>query len=263
MKLDWSLLIPIIVPALIALVKLVAPKIPKPLLPVIAPILGVGLEMVREGIMGTQGVGAVEAAGLGLAGVGVREVVDQAKGKMGQAAAVLLLVCSLAAGPLLMGCKSVDQATTVTRVASIAELAAYTGASVYMLDHPESGPAFSAGLIALNLLIADERWDLNGFRAALEKLPTKELKGERGSILIGTAVLLFDQLAREYVDLDRTAWLKPVMIAVRDGLRRAVEAYAILYSPSSILSPPATAYARAWPVDWHYAQMGQRIAVCP
>jgi len=77
--LPWQLaLIPILTPIIIAGVKLLAPKIPSALIPILAPILGAALD-----IIGSLSTGAATniwlAAGLGLAGVGVREIVDQLK----------------------------------------------------------------------------------------------------------------------------------------------------------------------------------------
>jgi len=68
-----QLLIPILVPLEIAAVKKLAPMLPSWLLPILAPILG----GFQAGITGISSVGA--GAVLGLAGVGVREAVDQGK----------------------------------------------------------------------------------------------------------------------------------------------------------------------------------------
>ena len=68
-----QLLIPIVVPLVLAGLKRLAPSLPSLLLPVLAPFLGAlsaGLTVVTD-----LGTGAV----LGAAGVGVREVVDQSR----------------------------------------------------------------------------------------------------------------------------------------------------------------------------------------
>lgn len=70
----WVVLIPILVPIVIAILKTLAPKIPKSWLPIIAPILGALVEIFTSG---TIGIGTVWGAALGSAGVGIREIVDQ------------------------------------------------------------------------------------------------------------------------------------------------------------------------------------------
>lgn len=69
-------LIPFLVPGLIALGKVFFPKIPKPALPVLAPILGAGIEIIGHysGLSASTGLtGAI----LGASGVAVREAYDQ------------------------------------------------------------------------------------------------------------------------------------------------------------------------------------------
>jgi hypothetical protein len=77
MKLQW--LIPILVPALIAVLKTLTPQLPKHWLPILAPVLGALLDLAS-----TQSLGAGTAwgAALGSAGVGLREILDQIKKRM-------------------------------------------------------------------------------------------------------------------------------------------------------------------------------------
>lgn len=65
-------LIPALVPAAVAQIKVFVPKIPKVVYPILAAGLGVGSTLLT-GV--DWGAGALA----GLAGVGVREVVDQTK----------------------------------------------------------------------------------------------------------------------------------------------------------------------------------------
>jgi hypothetical protein len=71
-------LTPVVVPMLIALVKKVLPQVPSWALPIIAPLLGVALEVINS-LATTQAANFWAAAALGLAGIGVREVADQVK----------------------------------------------------------------------------------------------------------------------------------------------------------------------------------------
>jgi hypothetical protein len=76
-SIDWpQLLIPLITPILIMVAKVVAPKLPKTLLPILAPILGAGLDILMH-FAGLGSGGPLLGAILGAAGVGVREILDQ------------------------------------------------------------------------------------------------------------------------------------------------------------------------------------------
>ncbi len=72
------MLIPVVVPLLIAGIKKVLPKIPGWMLPVLAPLLGAAVDIASFYATG-QSLGPVWGAALGSAGVGLREVVDQLK----------------------------------------------------------------------------------------------------------------------------------------------------------------------------------------
>lgn len=72
------MLIPLVVPLLIALLKQVWAKVPGPLLPILAPILGAGADML-SGWSGAGSFGPQWGAALGAAGVGLREIYDQNK----------------------------------------------------------------------------------------------------------------------------------------------------------------------------------------
>ena len=77
---DWTLLIPVLVPILIAGAKMGLGFLPGWILPILAPILGGALD---AGIAWATGHAANPVAGaiLGSAGVGLRELVDQVKQK--------------------------------------------------------------------------------------------------------------------------------------------------------------------------------------
>lgn len=69
-------LTPVLVPLIIAGVKKFSPSIPSYLLPIIAPVLGMLIDLVNSFSSAHQS-NLLIAALLGLAGVGVREVKDQ------------------------------------------------------------------------------------------------------------------------------------------------------------------------------------------
>ena len=92
----WLGLIPILVPIAIAGLKVWIPRIPPHLLPVIAPVLGAGLEVLLNYASGAHGPGSgIAGAILGSAGVGLREIVDQAKQRVSASADRILSICLL------------------------------------------------------------------------------------------------------------------------------------------------------------------------
>jgi hypothetical protein len=73
-----TLILPAVVPLLIALTKWAVPRIPRAAIPVLAPILGAGLEVLGYYAGVTSG-NPVAGAVMGALGVWLREVVDQLK----------------------------------------------------------------------------------------------------------------------------------------------------------------------------------------
>ncbi len=116
--------IPVAVPVALALFKHFLPRLPRPWLPILAPLLGAVVEILDSGQFGS---GTALAAALGSAGVGLRELVDQLRKALCEdgacerrpppsAPAALLIVCL---APLLAaGCKSPD-ATAYKAMAGI------------------------------------------------------------------------------------------------------------------------------------------------
>lgn len=74
--LTW--LTPILVPLIIAGVKLGLPKLPKSLLPVLGPLLGAAIDVINHFATGAA-TNTWAALALGAAGVGVREIYDQVR----------------------------------------------------------------------------------------------------------------------------------------------------------------------------------------
>ncbi len=82
---NWSLLIAIGVPALLAGLKSWAPKLPSWVLPILAPAVGALADYVMQ-LSGVPTNGVAVGALLGSAGVGLRELQDQLKHKVGPTA---------------------------------------------------------------------------------------------------------------------------------------------------------------------------------
>lgn len=78
----YELIIPLVVPIIIAALKALWPAIPKVWLPIVAPILGALAEILLY-LAGMGGGDPAMGALLGQAGVGLREIYDQIKKTIG------------------------------------------------------------------------------------------------------------------------------------------------------------------------------------
>jgi hypothetical protein len=134
--------------------------------------------------------------------------------------ASLLLAVALVLSP---GCSSIPLEDQTREMATIAEVAAYTGARYDLLEHPGHRVFFEASLAALDSLVRDEDYDPQKFAAALQGLPIKELRDDQGALLVGSAVILWDAYAARVINLDKTKFVQPVIAAVQRGLRRALQ----------------------------------------
>lgn len=103
------LLIPVLVPLVIAIGKFFVPKVPGWILPIVAPALGVLIDYINTLVSGTNASPLIGAL-LGSAGVGVREIYDQVKTRMADGPkavtplGVLILCLGLTVGAV--GCRT-------------------------------------------------------------------------------------------------------------------------------------------------------------
>lgn len=125
-------LIPVLVPLFIAALKLAVPKVPKPLLPILAPILG-GLADAGIAYAAGSAANPMLGAALGAAGVGVREIVDQVRGgNAARAMGVLLCV------GVLSGC-----ATTAPTPFSADKPVIQLDYAAFFLTYTDAGKAYA------------------------------------------------------------------------------------------------------------------------
>lgn len=76
---NWiTALIPLVVPIIVAGIKLALPRLPKAWLPIAAVALGAGLDLVSHWTTGSTSSPLLGAI-MGAAGVGIREILDQVK----------------------------------------------------------------------------------------------------------------------------------------------------------------------------------------
>lgn len=132
------------------------------------------------------------------------------------------IIASLALVALLItGCATNSTVDWRSDIATTANLAAYVGASVDLQDNPERRPAWVAAEVLLGSIIKDDDYTPSQLVAALEGLPVKELRGGKGTLVVGSAVILWTRLAAR-IDIDRTELVKVVVPAVRAGIQQAL-----------------------------------------
>lgn len=145
---------------------------------------------------------------------------------------------------LLMGCKTFP---TTDDMAFIAGDATFLGSSWYLADHQDKRPDFAAAKLALDAMIADKNADPIAFQKVLASLPIKEFQGTKGGIVVGEAVSLWSRYSQKVAKLDTQQKVMPIIVAVRDGLARA------LGSPTAGVNMP-----RAY--EWRGPEPVQRFA---
>lgn len=138
-------------------------------------------------------------------------------------AALALLVSSGCSSTPRNSAQPEDGVQRMARVATVAELAAYTGAGYWLLEHPQDRD--KVGMVVLAL---DQLGSTNGFNAlalhqALSALPVKELKSDKGALIVGAAVLLYETELSRLTPIEQNTYVAIVASRVRSGLNRALE----------------------------------------
>jgi hypothetical protein len=156
--------------------------------------------------------------------------------------AVLLLV-------LASGCKTATyssinpvtgQTNTITQkvpdvaqMQTIAKSAAYIGTQVWLNGLPPSVPGHPADRTkfllvrnSLQTLIAAGNFNATALTAALQSLPVTQLQGPSGTLIVGEAVILWDQYGQQLASLDKAqvfnTYVLPVAQSILDGLNMAL-----------------------------------------
>jgi hypothetical protein len=108
------------------------------------------------------------------------------------------------------------------RLQTAAELAAFSGATVWLSKNPKDRPAFEAARSAIALIVAGSQATPAQLSEALAGLPIKELKGEEAAIYIGVATILYDAYLRENINIDGNVNVKAFATGLHAGLNRAL-----------------------------------------
>ena len=117
--------------------------------------------------------------------------------------------------------------------AGAARSAAYLGTKIYLegipprlAGHPNDRQAFETARASVKTLIAAGTFSSSDLTTALQGLPIKELQGGEGTLIVGEAVVLWDQYGRLLANLDKAQAFKsfvlPFAQAIADGLDLAL-----------------------------------------
>lgn len=121
----------------------------------------------------------------------------------------------------------------VAQMCTVAKSASYLGLEVWIRGIPPTLPAHPQDLQkcitvrnSLKALIAAGTFSAGDLTSALQSLPINELKGDQGSLIVGEAVILWDQYGQQLASLDKAqvfdTYLLPVAQAILDGLNMAL-----------------------------------------
>lgn len=106
------------------------------------------------------------------------------------------------------------------RLEPIFEVAAFTGTSLYLKEHPQDKPTFEGVVGILDALIVDPYVDPAKLSQALQKLPIKELNDSTGAIIVGSTIILWEGYkAKLPVGVEAQASvIRPLVVRVRNGI---------------------------------------------
>ncbi len=169
--------------------------------------------------------------------VGETAIPDTPTRRLPDTRASILAFCLLPLA-LLTGCASVGSnpaadAQRIQRLATIAELAAFTGTQYWLGSHPQDRPYFALSLAALDSLLKDRNYDPQALSTALSGLPVRQLQGDKGALIVSAATILYDGYANEVVNLDQAVYIAPVISAIRNGLFRALNPGQVLQTATT------------------------------
>lgn len=103
------------------------------------------------------------------------------------------------------------------------EVAAYTGAKIYLIEHPDQRPVFEHTVSVLDALVADPEINAAKLSMALQELPIKELQDPKAAIVIGSTLVLWNAYKdRLPIGEEGSAVLRPIGVRLRNGLGAAL-----------------------------------------
>lgn len=119
-----------------------------------------------------------------------------------------------------VGCANLGDGKTAPQLQSAALVAAYVGTAETLRAHPEYRTGFELAASELRVL---EEGNIDAIKLMniVNRLPVKELKSDRATIIITAAtILLTDQIGA--TPIEKLNDLKPVVSAIRQGIERGL-----------------------------------------
>jgi len=170
---------------------------------------GLGLIFARDNNKTSEDVGATPAV-----------VHEPRHGRPGGTGTIIgaLFLCAFAI--FFAGCASTPQADA-QRIQSAAKVAAFVGSSEYLRSHPETRAGFVLARDELLVIENSEHVDLTTLLAIVNRLPVKELKSDRATLIVTAATMLLSDYAGS-LPIERLDELKPVAKAIREGIDLAL-----------------------------------------
>lgn len=140
---------------------------------------------------------------------------------------LLSLICvGLIASLSFVGCTTTsnsEKVLTPEKVQRSVDTVVGVFAMVRLKSHPDSRAAFLKAKEALNVLVANERWDVGAFGEVLASTQLTEVAGEDIALYISTGVTLIDLATQNRVDLSQAVYAKAVIVGGATALNRVVK----------------------------------------
>lgn len=137
------------------------------------------------------------------------------------------LFATVAAALLLAGCVTTPEGKTipdVPRIAAITREAAMIGTQEALFRKPELKDKFVLVANSLALLEGQEDITVEKLLFIVNQLPVNELKSRDATLAISTARLVVAAAGWSEVTIVRAEQLRPVVIALREGLLAGINA---------------------------------------
>jgi len=148
---------------------------------------------------------------------------------------IILTILALVSiiGIVSSGCASNGRPAPITL--AMVKIAANSGASVAIADHPDWRPAFVMAHDELGIYLANGKLTGEQLADIMNRLPVKELKSNTARIIISSGVILFDVYISQATDVNKVAAIADVGRAIYDGLDVAIKS-----SPEQLQAVKAT-----------------------
>lgn len=118
--------------------------------------------------------------------------------------------------PLMTGCSTLG-GDNAQHIQTSVKLAAYLGTQAYLTKNPQTRPGFVIARDELLVLSTAESIDAVTLLAIVNRLPIKELKGDKSSIFITASTIILSDYAGQ-LQLDQLKQLQPIAKSMAEGI---------------------------------------------